>query len=89
MKKQDDKTVEIRIRLWTNKLPRVESPKLVWEHGMAYVIANPTLGIKSCGTHPFKNTDDLKRVVEKIATMSDIALVRYGKNARKRRTNIS
>ena len=89
-KKEDNKTIGIRIRLWTNDLPgkvgRDYKQTPCWSCGVVIMEANKTKGISS-DSEVFHYIDDIPRAVKEVMKRAKIALVQdvgYADRAKKR-----
>ena len=61
-----ERTIEVRLRFWTDGIASKDGHLLTgfcWEYGKAYVIANPTHGLKAGDQIDFKNLSDLPQAV--------------------------
>jgi len=77
-KKEDNKTLAIKLRFWTNELPgRVGTDHKqipCWSCGVAIIEANRTKGISS-DAEVFNYMDDIPRAVKQLMVRAKIALV--------------
>jgi len=77
-KKEDNKTLGITIRFFTNDLPgrvgRDNKQNPCWTVGNVHMIANKTRGIRACD-EKFYYFDDIQRAIKVIMKRSKIALV--------------
>ena len=89
-KKEDNKTLAIKLRFWTNDLPgRVgtDHKKIpCWSNGVAIIEANKTKGIFA-DAEVFHYIDDIPRAMKELMKRAKIVLVQdvaYTDSAKKR-----
>ncbi|MFA7314375.1 MAG: hypothetical protein WC025_00385 [Candidatus Magasanikbacteria bacterium] len=77
-KKEDNKTIGIRIRFWTNDLPgkvgKDHKQTPCWSCGVVIIEANRTKGISS-DSEVFHYVDDIPRAVKEVMKRAKIAVV--------------
>lgn len=77
-KKEDNKTLAIKLRFWTNDLPgrvgRDHKQIPCWSSGVAIIEANKTKGVSS-DAEVFNYIDDIPRAICELMKRAQIALV--------------
>jgi hypothetical protein len=73
----NEKMIELRIRLWTNKIsdtPGEIIPKHAWDAGVVYMQLNSSHGIGRKRAKPFHTLMDLPAIVEKVLIAHGVKL---------------
>ncbi|MFW0862062.1 MAG: hypothetical protein ACKKL6_00540 [Candidatus Komeilibacteria bacterium] len=77
-KKEDNKTLAIKLRFWTNELPgrvgKDHKQTPCWSSGVAIIEANKTKKISS-DSEVFNYMDDIPRAIKELMKRAKIALV--------------
>ena len=69
--------IELRIRLWTNRLGTAEghiTPKHAWDSGVVFMQRNASHGIEAKTPKPFHSMMDLTAIVEKVLIAHGVKL---------------
>jgi len=71
-----DNTIQVRIYLWTDELPKDIDKKTAWSSGTLALKANKSRGIRSCEIK-FNNENEFLEKVNEILQSNDIKLMNY------------
>jgi len=78
------RTIEVRVRFWTDPMVSQKKFKRSWDHGVVYLPKNPMHGIKSSSSPvPFNAPDELWKALRRAYRQAGVTMQGLGKRRRR------